>query len=124
MRARKGHARRRARKRLFKEVKGNYGARRKLIKVAFETLVRSRQFAFRDRRTKKRVYRAMWIVRVTAACRARGISYSRLIDGLTKAEVGLDRKSLSEIAIHNPAMFDELVKIATEHSKIPLAATA
>lgn len=124
MRARKGHARRRARKRLFKEVKGNYGARRKLIKVAFETLVRSRQFAFRDRRGKKRVYRAMWIVRVTAACRARGISYSRLIDGLTKAEVGLDRKSLSEIAIHHPGMFDELVKIATEHSKIPLAKTA
>src|SRR6476659_1968115 len=121
MRARKGHARRRARKRLFKEVKGNYGARRKLVKLAFETLVRARQFAFRDRRTKKRIYRAMWIVRITAACRARGISYSRFIDGLTKAEVGLDRKSLSELAIHNPAMFDELVKIAVEHSKIPLA---
>ena len=124
MRARKGHARRRARKRLFKEVKGNYGARRKLVKIAFETLVRSRQFAFRDRRGKKRIFRAMWITRLTAACRARGISYSRFIDGLTKAEIGLNRKALSELAIHNPATFDELVKIATEHSKIPLAATA
>lgn len=124
MRARKGHARRRARKRLFKEVKGNYGARRKLVKLAFETLVRARQFAFRDRRTKKRVYRAMWIVRITAACRARGISYSRFIDGLTKAEVGLNRKAMSELAIHNPATFDELVKIAVAHSKIPVAATA
>lgn len=124
MRARKGHARRRARKRLFKDVKGNYGARRKLIKVAFETMVRSRQFAFRDRRTKKRVYRGMWIVRITAACRARGISYSRFIDGLTKAEIGLNRQSLSELAIFNPGTFDELVKIATEHSKVPAPAKA
>lgn len=124
MRARKGHARRTARKRLFKDVKGNYGARRKLVKVAFETLIRSRQFAFRDRRTKKRVYRAMWIVRITAACRTRGMSYSRFIDGLTKAQVGLNRKALSELAIFNPGMFDELVKLASEHTQTPAAATA
>src|SRR5258708_1535869 len=112
MRARKGCARRRARKRLLKEVKGNYGARGKLVKMATETLYRARAFAFRDRRAKKRSYRALWIVRGTAACRARGIRYSQFIDGLAAANVTLNRKSLSELAIHSPHLFDELVKIA------------
>ena len=112
MRARKGHARRRARKRLFREVKGNFGKRSKLVKMATETMFRARAFAFRDRRTKKRNFRSLWIVRVTAACRARGIRYSQFIHGLLQAQVGLNRKSLSELAIHSPHVFDELVKIA------------
>lgn len=112
MRARKGHARRRARKRLLKEVKGNFGSRGKLVKMASETLLRARAFAFRDRRAKKRSFRAMWIVRVTAACRARGIRYSQFIHGLTVANVALNRKSLSELAIHSPHMFDDLVELA------------
>ncbi len=112
MRARKGHARRRARKRLFREVKGNWGARSKLVKMATETLFRARAFAFRDRRNKKREFRALWIVRVTAACRARGIRYSQFIHGLAEAKIALNRKSLSELAIHSPHLFDELVKIA------------
>jgi large subunit ribosomal protein L20 len=112
MRARKGHARRRARKRLLKEVKGNFGARGKLVKMASETLVRARAFAFRDRRAKKRSFRALWIVRVTAACRARGIRYSQFIRGLSVAKVELNRKSLSELAIHSPHVFDELVELA------------
>ena len=112
MRARKGHARRTARKRLFKEVKGNFGSRGKLVKMASETLLRARAFAFRDRRAKKRSFRALWIIRVTAACRARGIRYSQFIHGLTVANVALNRKSLSELAIHSPHMFDELVEIA------------
>jgi large subunit ribosomal protein L20 len=112
MRARKGHARRKARKRLFREVKGNWGKRSKLVKMATETLFRARAFAFRDRRTKKRNFRSLWIVRVTAACRARGIRYSQFIHGLAEAKVALNRKSLSELAIHSPHMFDELVKIA------------
>jgi large subunit ribosomal protein L20 len=112
MRARKGHARRRARKRLLKEVKGNFGARGKLVKMATETMLRARAFAFRDRRTKKRNFRSLWIVRVTAACRARGIRYSQFIHGLALAKVALNRKSLSELAIHSPHVFDELVKIA------------
>ena len=112
MRARKGHARRRARKRLFREVKGNYGARGKLVKMATETLFRARAFAFRDRRAKKREYRALWITRVTAACRERGIRYSQFIHGLALAKVELNRKSLSELAIHSPHLFDELVNIA------------
>lgn len=112
MRARKGHARRRARKRLLKDVKGNWGARGKLVKMATETLFRARAFAFRDRRTKKRNYRALWITRVTAACRARGLRYSTFIHGLTLAKIELNRKSLSELAIFSPHVFDELVKIA------------
>jgi large subunit ribosomal protein L20 len=112
MRARKGHARRRARKRLLKEVKGNFGSRGKLVKMATETMLRARAFAFRDRRAKKRSFRSLWIVRVTAACRARGIRYSQFIHGLALAKIALNRKSLSELAIHNPHMFDELVKIA------------
>lgn len=114
MRARKGHARRRARKRLLKEVKGNWGKRGNLVKMATETLVRARAFAFRDRRTKKRTYRSLWVVRLSAACRERGISYSEFIHGLSVANVGLNRKSLSEMAIHSPHLFDELVKIATD----------
>lgn len=123
MRARKGHARRRARKRLLNDVKGNFGARGKLVKMATETLFRARAFAFRDRRTKKRNYRALWITRVTAACRARGMRYSTFIHGLVLAKVELNRKSLSELAIFNPHVFDELVKLA-ESEVASAAATA
>ncbi|MFN0051469.1 MAG: 50S ribosomal protein L20 [Planctomycetales bacterium] len=112
MRARKTAARRRARRRLLHDVKGNWGARGKLVKMATETLLRARAFAFRDRRAKKRSFRALWITRLTAACRARGMRYSQFINGLTRAKVGLDRKSLSELAIHSPHMFDDLVKLA------------
>lgn len=124
MRARKGHARRRARKRLFKEVKGNYGARSHCVKMATETLFRARQFAYKGRKLKKRDYRALWIVRVTAACRSRGISYSRFIHGMLLAKIELNRKSLSEIAIHSPQIFDELVNIAREAFPTPARATA
>ena len=116
MRVRKGHARRRARKRLFKDVKGAYLRRGNTVKLAFETLVRARAFAFRDRRAKKRSFRALWITRLTAACRARGVSYSRFIHGLIVANVKLNRKSLSELAIFNPVVFDELVKISLGQS--------
>jgi large subunit ribosomal protein L20 len=99
---------------LFQEVKGNYGARGKLVKMATETLFRARAFAFRDRRFKKREFRSLWITRVTAACEARGIRYSQFIHGLAVAQISLNRKSLSELAIHSPHVFDELVKIAQE----------
>ncbi|MGQ0636533.1 MAG: 50S ribosomal protein L20 [Planctomycetaceae bacterium] len=115
MRARKTSARRRARKRLFREVKGNYGKRGKLVKMATETLLRARAFAFRDRHDKKREFRALWITRLSAACRARGLRYSEFIRGLSLAQVGLNRKSLSELAIHSPHVFDELVALAKEH---------
>lgn len=122
MRARKTTARRLARRRLFREVKGNYGARSKLVKMATETLFRARAFAFRDRHDKKRSFRALWITRLTAACRARGIRYSQFIHGLLLAKVELNRKSLSEIAIHSPHLFDELVKLA--QSQLPASASA
>lgn len=112
MRARKTSARRRARRRLFREVKGNYGARGKLVKMATETLFRARAYAFSHRRAKKREYRSLWIIRLNAACRARGLRYGQFIDGLTRARVGLNRKSLSELAIHDPNVFDELVRLA------------
>jgi len=112
MRVRKGAARRRAKKRLFKEARGNFGGRKNLIRTVKETLVRSRAFAYRDRRVRKREMRKLWITRITAACRSRGMSYSRFINGLLKAEIALNRKSLSELAIHQPQIFDELVELA------------
>ncbi|MCA9084177.1 MAG: 50S ribosomal protein L20 [Planctomycetaceae bacterium] len=109
MRVTYGKARRRSKKRLFKEAKGNFGGRSKLLRTVKETILRSRAFAFRDRRVKKRVFRQLWIVRITAACRERGISYSQFINGLANANIALNRKTLSELAIHEPQIFDEIV---------------
>lgn len=112
MRVRSGQARARAKKRLFKEVRGNRAGRGNLLRTVKETLVRSRAFAFRDRRVRKRDFRALWITRITAAVRSRGLSYSSFIHGLTLAGVGLNRKTLSELAISDPQIFDEIVEIA------------
>jgi large subunit ribosomal protein L20 len=112
MRVRKGSARRRANKRLFKEARGGWGGRSKLLRTMKETLLRARAFAYGHRRTRKREFRQLWITRLTAACRARGLSYSEFIHGLSLAGIGLNRKSLSELAIHNPEIFDELVEAA------------
>lgn len=109
MRTIKGHARTKARKRLLKRAKGYVGGRRKLLRTAKETIARAGKFAFRDRRVRKREFRSLWIVRLNAACRERGIRYSQFINGLTKANIQLDRKSLSEIAIADPAAFDAIV---------------
>jgi large subunit ribosomal protein L20 len=122
MRVRIGSARRRKKNRIFKEARGNRGGRSKLLRTVKETLVRARAFATRDRRTKKREFRALWITRITAACRMRGLSYSAFINGVTKAEIGLDRKSLSELAIHNPEIFDEIVEIAKSAAASAVAA--
>jgi large subunit ribosomal protein L20 len=117
MRVQYGKARRRSKKRLFKEAKGNRGGRRKLLRSVKETLIRARVFAYRDRRTRKREFRALWITRITAACRQRGLSYSNFIHGLTVAGITLNRKSLSELAIHEPAVFDELLEAARRASE-------
>ena len=106
MRARKGSARRRAKKRLLNEAKGFVGGRRRLYRSAKETLLRAGMFAFRDRRAKKREFRRLWIVRISAAAEMRGLRYSRFIQGLKLLDIGLDRKSLSELAIHDPETFD------------------
>ena len=109
MRARKGAARNRAKKRLFHKVEGFVGGRRRLLRTAKETLLRAGMFAFRDRRAKKRSFRRLFITRLSAAAEMRGMRYSRLIHGLRLARIGLDRKSLSELAIHDPETFDAIV---------------
>ena len=109
MRAKKGAARNTAKKRLFKAVEGFVGGRRRLLRTAKETLLRAGVFAFRDRRAKKRDFRKLFITRLSAAAEMRGIRYSRLIHGLRLIQNGLDRKSLSEIAIFDPETFDAII---------------
>src|SRR6516225_5882226 len=109
MRARKGAARNKAKKRLFRATEGFVGGRRRLLRSAKETLLRAGMFAFRDRRAKKRDFRKLFITRVSAAAEMRGLRYSRLIHGLRLCQIGLDRKSLSELAIHDPETFDAVL---------------
>ena len=99
-------------KRTRKLTKGFRLGRHNLYRQATITLIRARVFAFRDRKAKKRQYRRLWIVRINAACRMRGMRYSEFMHGLQLAMIALDRKSLSEVAIHDPATFDKLVEIA------------
>lgn len=110
-------ARRRSHKRLFREVKGSYGGRKNLLRLVKETVVRNRVFAYRDRRTRKREFRALWIIRIKAAAEMRGLSYSRFIYGLTLADIKLNRKVLSEMAIHSPEVFDEVTTLVREGLK-------
>jgi large subunit ribosomal protein L20 len=109
MRSPKGAARNKAKKRLFHAAKGFVGGRRRLLRSAKETLVRAGMFSFRDRRAKKREFRKLFIIRLTAAAEMRGLRYSRLIHGLRLTQIGLDRKSLSELAIHDPETFDAII---------------
>ncbi len=109
MRTTKGAARNKAKRRLFKKAKGFRGGRGNMLRTAKENLVRAGAFAFRDRRVRKREFRKLWIIRINAAVRERGLRYSEFIHGLEKAHVTLDRKSLSEMAIHDPAGFDAVV---------------
>jgi large subunit ribosomal protein L20 len=109
MRTTKGAARNKAKRRLFKKVKGYRGGRGGLLRTAKETLVRAGVYAFRDRRVRKREFRKLWIIRINAAVRERGLRYSEFIHGLEKAKLGLDRKSLAEMAIHDAAGFDAVV---------------
>ena len=101
-------------KKVLKEAKGYFGSKHRLYKTAKEQLMHSGQYAFRDRKQKKRDFRKLWITRINAACRQNDISYSRFIEGLTKAGVEINRKMLSEIAINDPKMFAELVKTARD----------
>ena len=101
-------------KKVLKAAKGYFGSKHRLYKTAKEQLMHSGQYAFRDRRQKKREFRKLWIVRINAACRENEISYSRFIEGLNKAGVEVNRKMLSEIAIADPKAFSELVKVAKD----------
>lgn len=108
-RATNGPATKARRKRVLKKTKGYFGNKSRLYRYASDALKRSERFAFRDRRKKKSEFRQLWIVRVNAACRANGMAYSRFMNGLKKAGIELDRKSLSEMAIHDEAAFTALV---------------
>lgn len=117
MRAKNGAARTKRKNKLFKAAKGFVGGRRRLLRTVKETLLRAGMFAYRDRRTKKREFRKLWITRVSAAAEMRGLRYSRFMHGAKLAGIGLDRKSLSELAIHDPGTFDritELVRVKIE----------
>lgn len=94
---------------VFKQAKGFYGRRKNTIRAAKAAVDRSKQFAYRDRKNNKRNFRALWIQRINAAVREFGLSYGRFIDGLNKAGIEVDRKVLSDLAIHEPAAFAKLV---------------
>ena len=112
MRSTKGAARNRAKNRLYRKAKGYRGGRSNLLRTVKETLVRAEAFAFRDRRVRKREFRKLWIIRINAAARQRGMRYGELVHGLKKANIELDRKTLSELAIHEPKAFDQIVEAA------------
>lgn len=99
-------------KKILKLAKGYYGARSRVYRVAKQAVIKAGQYAYRDRRQKKRQFRALWIVRINAAARMYGISYSRLINGLTRANVAIDRKVLADIAVRDIEAFGEIAKIA------------
>ena len=97
-------------KKVFKLVKGQYGRRKNTIRVAKQALEKSMQYAYRDRRAKKREFRSLWIQRINAGVREQGLTYSRFIDGLNKSKIKLDRKVLADLAYNNPEAFKSLVK--------------
>lgn len=111
-RARKGAARTKARRRILRSARGYWGTKSRHKQQAKVALIRAGQFAYRDRRARRREFRRLWITRITAACRMRGTRYSVFMNGLKNAGIMLNRKMLSEIAIAEPATFDTLVETA------------
>jgi len=105
---------RQRRKKILNAAKGYRGGRGKLLRTASETVDRALKFAYRDRRAKKRTFRSLWIMRINAAARQHGLSYSRFIDGLKKANVELDRKVLAGLAVSDPEAFARLAEIAKQ----------
>jgi large subunit ribosomal protein L20 len=111
-RAKGGAKTRQRRKKILKKAKGYVGGRHRLYRTAAETVLRAGAFAYRDRRQKKRRARGLWIVRINAACRQAGLSYSKFMNGLKKAGIMLDRKVLAELAVADPNGFAKLVETA------------
>ena len=111
-RVKRGVAAKKRRKRILQEAKGNYGARGRLLKSAREAVERGWRYAYRDRKQRKRQFRALWIVRINAAAREHGISYSRLVHGLEQAGLEVDRKVLAELALADPKAFATLAELA------------
>ena len=120
-RVRKGAARTRARRRILRAARGYWGTKSRHKQQAKVALLRAGQFAYRDRRARRRDFRRLWIVRISAACRMRGTRYSRFMNGLSQAGVGLNRKMLSQIAIEDPLTFDSLVEKSEAATTAPAA---
>ena len=117
-RVKRGVTARARHKKILKLAKGHYGARSRVYRVAHQSVIKAGQYAFRDRRQKKRQFRALWIVRINAGARQFGLSYSRLINGLKKAGITLDRKVLADLAVHDVVAFG----VVAEKAKSALAA--
>ena len=119
-------ASRRRRKKLLRQAKGYYGARSKHIRSAKETVMRAEAYATRDRKARKREFRSLWIIRLNAAARSHGTTYSRLVAGLRRANIGLDRKQLSELALTDPAAFEQVIgpALGPSAAEAPVSAQA
>ncbi len=104
-------------KRVLKQTKGQFGHKKNRYRQAIKSLIKGMTYAYRDRKVKKREFRNLWIIRINAACREAGISYSRFIKGLNEAKVNINRKVLADLAVNSPEIFRQLVKVAQE--KIP-----
>jgi large subunit ribosomal protein L20 len=113
-RVKRGTVARARHKKVLKQSKGFRGRRKNVYRVAKQAVMKAGQYAYRDRRAKKRVFRQLWIARINAACRTNGTSYSRLIAGLKKAGLELDRKVLADMAINDAAAFSKLTELATK----------
>ena len=113
-RVRRGFKRNRRRNKVLKAAKGYYGMRSRVFRHAKETVEKGLQYAYRDRRVRKRDFRALWIVRINGAARQNGLSYSRLMNGIAKAQIGLDRKSLAYLAFTDPDGFAEVANVARQ----------
>lgn len=111
-RVKRGVVARARHKKVLKEAKGYYGARRKTYRSAKQAVIKAGQYAYRDRRAKKREFRRLWITRINAAARLNGMSYSRFMNGLNKAEIDIDRKVLADLAVHDAAAFSALAEKA------------
>lgn len=111
-RVKRGVTARARHKKVLKQAKGYYGARSRVYRVAKQAVIKAGQYAYRDRRQRKRQFRALWIVRINAAAREFGLSYSRFIAGLNKASVAVDRKVLADLAVRDKEAFAELARIA------------
>jgi len=111
-RVKRGVASRARRKKVLKQAKGYYGARSRQFKVAKQAVIKAGQYAYRDRRQKKRQFRSLWIVRINAAAREHGLSYSRMINGLNKAEIDIDRRVLADLALNQREAFAALAESA------------
>ena len=111
-RVKRGVVAHRRHKKILKQAKGHYGARSRIFRVAKQAVTKAGQYAYRDRRQRKRQFRALWITRINAQSRANGLNYSRLINGLKKADIALDRRVLADLAVHDKPAFAAIVEQA------------